>query len=356
MLYNSRRGLPIKALRVCVILVWLLFGCYTAKADVIYEVKKGDCLTKIAYRYNISLQEIRQVNDVNKCLHPGEKIVIPIKETYAPRSDYIYTVKKGDSLIKLAQHFNLSVETLKKNNGLEASRIIPGDKLYIKKTLPPKNLYLTEKRKDYSILSFNKIHVVEGGESLYSLSQQYNVPMNLIKLVNGIKGNIIRKGEMLLVPGEVEYVTIKERAGRILYKIRRVSAERNFQVNAKGRKAAEIAKQYLGIPYKYGGAGENGMDCSAFVQIVYRKLRIHLPRTTRGQINRGKPVRLSQLKIGDLIFFEAHGRRPSHVGMYIGNNKFIHASSCKRHVTINKLRGYYLNHFIAARRVLRSGS
>jgi len=197
---------------------------------------------------------------------------------------------------------------------------------------------------------------MQGGESLYSLSQQYNVPMNLIKLVNEIKGNTIRKGEMLLVPGEVEYVTTKERASRILYKIRRVSAQRNFQANAKGRKAAEIAKQYLGIPYKYGGSGENGMDCSAFVQIVYKKLCIYLPRTTRGQINRGKPVRLSQLKIGDLIFFEAHGRRPSHVGMYIGNNKFIHASSWKHHVTINKLRGYYLNHFIAARRVLRSGS
>ena len=345
-----------KALRVYVVLVWLLFGCYAAKADVVYKVKRGDNLAKIASLYNVPLRKIQKVNDVNKYIHPGEKIVIPIKEVYAPWSDYIYTVKKGDSLIKLAQRFNLSVETLKKNNGLETDRIIPGDRLYIKKTLPPRNLYLTRKRKDYSILSFNRIHVVKRGESLYTLSQKYNVPINLIKLVNGIKGRIIREKEMLLVPGEVEYVTVKERAVDVLYEIRRVSAQRNFQANAKGRKVAKIAKQYLGIPYKYGGSGKDGMDCSAFVQIVYKKLHIHLPRTTRGQINRGKPVRLSQLKPGDLVFFEAHGKRPAHVGIYIGNNKFIHASSWKHHVTINKLRGYYLNHFIAARRVLRSGS
>jgi cell wall-associated NlpC family hydrolase len=341
-----------KILKICLVLVCLLVSGYV-KADVVYEVKKGDSLARIACLYDVSLQKIKQANNVNKYIYPGEEIVIPLKEVYAPKSDYIYTVKKGDSLISIAKHFNLSVETLKKNNRLETNRIIPGDELYTKKKLPPKNLYLTEKRKDYSILSFNKIHVVKQRESLYSLSQQYDVPINLIKLMNEIRGNIIRKGDMLLVPGEVEYVTIKERASNILYEIRRNAAERNFQANAKGRKAARIAKQYLGIPYKYGGTGKNGIDCSAFVQSVYRKLRIHLPRTTKGQINIGKPVRLSKLKVGDLVFFKAHGKRPSHVGIYIGNNKFIHASSFKHYVTINKLQGYYLSHFIAARRVLK---
>lgn len=104
-----------------------------------------------------------------------------------------------------------------------------------------------------------------------------------------------------------------------------------------------ILSQYRlwkGTPYEYGGTDMNGVDCSAFVQNTYRtKLGYKLPRTTRTQIKLGRRVSKSKLKIGDIVFFKT-GRNSLHNGIYIGNSKFIHASSSKG-VTISNLENRY---------------
>lgn len=84
-----------------------------------------------------------------------------------------------------------------------------------------------------------------------------------------------------------------------------------------------------GVPYRLGGNNYNGIDCSAFVQVAYRDvLNIHLPRTTLAQVSIGNELSYEQVQVGDLAFFKT-SRKVRHVGVYIGNKQFMHASTSK---------------------------
>ncbi len=111
---------------------------------------------------------------------------------------------------------------------------------------------------------------------------------------------------------------------------------------------------YLGTPYKYGGEDESGMDCSGFVQTVFREaLGIKLPRTVAQQWKSTTPIPDDELAFGDLVFFRTSRRKtPSHIGIYIGANRFAHASSSLG-VTISSLNDpYWRKRYAGARRVI----
>ena len=119
----------------------------------------------------------------------------------------------------------------------------------------------------------------------------------------------------------------------------------------------EVIK-YLGTPYKYGGTTKNGIDCSAFTQTVYRDVfNIKLERAARLQYKQGKVIEKGdELKYGDLVFFNTRKRvKPGHVGIYIGDNLFAHASSAKG-VTISSIDyDYYSRTYMGARRFETNG-
>ncbi|WP_324082941.1 C40 family peptidase [Geomonas sp.] len=116
-----------------------------------------------------------------------------------------------------------------------------------------------------------------------------------------------------------------------------------------GKSAAE----YLGIPYRFGGEGSNGIDCSSFVQHVFRQQGIELPRTAREQSRVGSDVEQGSLRKGDLLFFHTYASYPSHVGIYLGDGKMIHASSVKGEVTVSNLNtDYYRSRFMGAKRIV----
>jgi cell wall-associated NlpC family hydrolase len=110
---------------------------------------------------------------------------------------------------------------------------------------------------------------------------------------------------------------------------------------------------FLGAPYAYGGNSKEGIDCSGFTLRVYESAtRKQLPRTTREQYRVGDPVERDRLQFGDLVFFNTTGQIPSHVGIYIEDDLFAHAS-VTRGVTFSSLEStYYRNRFIGARRVV----
>ena len=121
-----------------------------------------------------------------------------------------------------------------------------------------------------------------------------------------------------------------------------------------GQQIVSYAKQYLGVPYVYGGNGPNCFDCSGFTTYVYRHFGYTLNRTATGQLSNGVSVSKSELQPGDLVFFKDGGSKPvSHVGIYIGGGQFIHASTSTYEVRINDLTsGYYNNVYVYARRIL----
>ena len=116
--------------------------------------------------------------------------------------------------------------------------------------------------------------------------------------------------------------------------------------------AAEFAKKMVGKPYRYGGHSPSGFDCSGLVYYSFTHAGIAVPRTTRSQLRAGLPVASKSLRIGDLVFFDQEGRKFSHVGIYIGGGRFVHAPSSGKHVRIDSLdQRYWRKHFVAARRI-----
>ncbi|MCI0706714.1 MAG: NlpC/P60 family protein [Ignavibacteriae bacterium] len=109
----------------------------------------------------------------------------------------------------------------------------------------------------------------------------------------------------------------------------------------------------MGVPYLLGGDNGRGLDCSAYTQLVFRNsLQKDLPRTTRDQYKIGSPVGFSNLMFGDLIFFNTTGHPASHVGIYLGDDLFAHAS-VSFGVTISSLSSsYYKKRFQGAKRII----
>lgn len=124
--------------------------------------------------------------------------------------------------------------------------------------------------------------------------------------------------------------------------------------SGKGSSIVETALSHLGTRYVYGGASAGGFDCSGFTMYVFAQVGIKLPHGATSQLSYGTEVSRSDLQPGDLVFFQDYGYTASHVGIYIGGDQFIHASSSYYNghcVVITSLsETYYNNHYLTARR------
>lgn len=127
---------------------------------------------------------------------------------------------------------------------------------------------------------------------------------------------------------------------------------------ASAARVVPTAERYLGTPYRYGGTSPiTGFDCSGFVQYVFARNKVKLPRTSRQQSKVGKamPRRFNSLAPGDLVMFAERGEPISHVAIYAGRNRIIHASSsggAVRYDDLGTRRGkWFVDHMVAARRV-----
>jgi cell wall-associated NlpC family hydrolase len=131
------------------------------------------------------------------------------------------------------------------------------------------------------------------------------------------------------------------------------------KTNASAAGVLATAKRYVGIRYRYGGESPTaGFDCSGFVQYVFGRNGIPLPRTSRLQASAGKsvPRAVQSLQPGDLLLFASNGRRVDHVAIYVGDNRILHSSAGAGGVVYDDLatpRGkWYLKRHVASRRVL----
>lgn len=109
-------------------------------------------------------------------------------------------------------------------------------------------------------------------------------------------------------------------------------------------KLFQFVYDWIGTPYRFGGTSRKGIDCSAFTKELYSKVfNLTIRRNSRDIFSMVSPVKKDELKEGDLVFFKIHSRSISHVGIYLGNNKFAHASS--KGVAISNLDDDYYSHF-----------
>ncbi len=125
---------------------------------------------------------------------------------------------------------------------------------------------------------------------------------------------------------------------------------------SKGQEIADYALQFVGYPYVYGGSSPKGFDCSGFTSYVYKQFGITINRTASTQLDNGTPVSMSELQPGDLVMFKKSGsgsKRASHVGIYIGNDQFVHASTSTVGVIVSDMDyAYYTTGFVGGRRLV----
>lgn len=246
-------------------------------------------------------------------------------------ADTLYKVRKGDNLSRIAKRFHVKAEKIVAANGLESDRLMPGTRLTIpssRKTSPEKAAAPAAPLQETRSLT------ADADEPFSQSSGTCDTPADpessfAHRLKELTDSPFVKELKELSEPvtGEHGVGGIKERLVR-------------------------IAQKMLDIPYRFGGSSFLGIDCSGYVQKVFGLMDIMLPRTAREQFGRGKRVRKDELSTGDLVFFRTYAKFPSHVGIYLGDNRFIHASSTERKVTIDRLDApYFIKRFIGARRL-----
>ncbi|WP_019519600.1 C40 family peptidase [Faucicola boevrei] len=165
--------------------------------------------------------------------------------------------------------------------------------------------------------------------------------------------NFIQKAMVTLVPCVMfslpTTATANDGVDNLLEKITTLQSQTSNTADGLLSKA----KTLIGTPYRFGGTTPSGFDCSGFMQYVFKNAGISLPRTSRDMATVGKQVSRDALQVGDMVFFAHSGSRISHVGMYVGDGKFIHSPSTGKTVEITSLNSkYWAGRYITARRVL----
>lgn len=153
--------------------------------------------------------------------------------------------------------------------------------------------------------------------------------------------------------GAVERTTTENKTTDTASTAQKKVEETTTKTSSKGQDAANCVKQFVGCKYVYGGSTPSGFDCSGLTMYVYKKYGINLSHSATAQSKVGTKVERANLQPGDLVFFRNYRTNTGigHVGIYIGNNKFVHASTEKTGVITSSLTGSYSTRFVTARRI-----
>jgi len=357
------------------LLIILFFISSTVQASIEYTVKKGDNLASIARKYKVSVNDLQKENKISaRHMKPGTTVIIPGKNASAKRSgkdlakgkgsvhegkaahegnqteaeasaviapDTLYhTVRKGDTIDSISKKYSISPDELKELNNLKSSKLRKGKKLLVKHIGP-------------------KTYIAKKGDTLLKIAKKFDMEADDLMKLNEMESPSLTVGQKLYLEEKVDPATVdtySEVIGKrvnIDEELKKVSESEEFSEKPMPDKLVTFAKKLVNIPYRFGGNSILGIDCSAYVKKVYGLLGIQLPRTAREQFQTGEAVDKDELSIGDLVFFKTYASFPSHVGIYLGNNLFIHASSRGKKVTIDSLETpYYLKRFIGGKRLL----
>jgi peptidoglycan DL-endopeptidase LytE len=339
----------------------LVEGKTAAAPQQVHLVKAGDTLSAIAQRHGLTVKELKRLNGLNSSqLKIGQKLALtrstappapqaaktagqPATRTATPADNGqadVYVVKSGDNLHTIARRHNLTVDTLKQRNGLASNNLKPGQRLILTgSTATP----ATTRRPEISPVD---THVVKPGDTLYAIARRHGMALDDLKRINDLSGSRLKVGQRLalasrepepsplLLPGDADENEVLELA------------------YATATELEQAAFGFLSTPYRFGGNSRKGIDCSAFVQQVFREIDVDLPRSAREQFRVGTEIDREALQAGDLLFFRTYAKYPSHVGIYLGDGKMIHASSRSRRVVVTDIDyPYYRKRFIGAKRV-----
>lgn len=262
----------------------------------------------------------------------------------------IYTVRRGDTLNSISKKLGVTVDALKKANGLEKeSRLSKGQTLNVPESKPTTSVtaeLLPNSAAPHAgpFEGSRLLDPVLGIGSMTVLEQKWG----WVKLQLPTGPGWLPESSLKLTTTPTEQPLFKPVVAAQPPKkavAKTVSSAKNPILNQ--------ALTYRGVRYRWGGTSRSGVDCSGFTTVVFRAQGIKLPRTALEQSRIGSPVATSDLQAGDLVFFRtSRSYRVNHVGIYVGDRKFIHAATGGGHVMISNLdEKYYRRCYATARRV-----
>jgi peptidoglycan endopeptidase LytE len=359
-----------KAALVLAIFLAAVFLSTAASASTTYVIRKGDNPQTIAKKFKVNPRDIIRMNRLKpNNLRPGTRITIPnkrepLRKSKSAKSKKVgksrngkiaeggvrsaghredtsfHRVKKGETLSGIARKYSVSVAYLKELNNLRSTRLRPGQKITIKKVGP-------------------KTYTVRKHDNVYRIAKRFDMDVDELREINGLEASdVLKTGQKLLLESEPATEDAKNydailSQSHVEKELEKTSESAELSKLSLQERLILFAKKMIDIPYRFGGNSLFGIDCSAYVKKVYGLIGVNLPRSAREQFREGKSVDGDDLSIGDLVFFRTYASFPSHVGIYLGNNLFIHASSKSRKVTIDSLdTPYYLKRFIGAKRFI----
>ncbi|MBN1446007.1 MAG: LysM peptidoglycan-binding domain-containing protein [Candidatus Omnitrophica bacterium] len=340
-----------KRYNICACLLFLLCTClYCDQVTQYHYVKQGENLSSIARKYNTTSSNIKKLNNLkSSVIYPKQKLAVKKVLTQQARTETLsasggakwgydttfHTVKKGDTLSGLSRKYGVSISAIKKANNLRSSNIVIGRTLKI--NTPRRMPDIDAPKPIMGELSEKIYHKIQKGDTLEALAKKYNTSPEHLKEANLLSDSDIKEGQMIVIPS----LPVSDNS----------ASESNIHQEAKLRDALlKESFSFLDMPYRLGGAGSTSIDCSTLTKLVYKSIGISLPNTSFLQFQEGEAVLKEELSEGDLVFFNRRGFI-GHVGIYIGNGLFIHASSNEKKVTIASLENsYFRRNFAGGRR------
>lgn len=320
-----------------------------------YVVKNGDYLGKIAKQFSTTVSELKSLNGLKSdMIYVGQKLKVSGKEakptpTPAPTTPppapatpppaqssgtTIYTVKSGDTLSKIGVTYNITVQELKKLNGLKSDMIYVGQQLKVKAkvagTTPPPTPAPAPQTPPPGQASETTVYTVKSGDTLGKIAASYNTTVAAIKSLNDLKSDMIYVGQKLKIAGKASTAA---------------PTPAPADTGDFATDFVNAAKSVMGVTYAWGGSTTAGFDCSGFIYYAANQAGMKIGRySAEGYYSRTFYV--DQPQPGDLVFFEnTYKKGISHVGIYLGNNEFIHADWQKGITITNLSNTYYTEHF-----------
>ena len=255
-----------------------------------------------------------------------------------------HVVRKGDTLGKIARAHHVSVATIRAVNGIEGTHLLVGTKLVLPggKAHSKRRKARSGKRKRVIVRESTPAEEPPPGAQLSLVDPQRSTP-------SAEAGKLPTESEL----AELAKAAKAANAASPAVAAASVAPEAGKAGESIKDRLLRVARRMLEVPYRFGGTTLWGLDCSGFVQKTFAILDLELPRTAREQFREGLMVSKADLSPGDLVFFRTYAKFPSHVGIYLGDNRFVHASSREKKVTVDSLdTPYYVKRYIGAKRLL----